>query len=136
MKAKLTSPNAISSGPVRKSIADRIRADFGSESEEDSEFDVDENYSNGNQMRKSKTATNLDRSRIGSIKLDGSINSGNEKGMFYIKPLNKSIMTYSNKAYLNDINDDLAEEFNVKNQKNDSDKKVMKKSQVIINFIY
>ena len=85
-----------------------------------------------NVLSKSKTAANLDRSRIGSIKLDGSINSENEKGMFYIKPINKSIMTYSNKAYLNDMNDDFAEELNVKNQKNSSDAKVIKKSLFVL----
>ncbi len=135
MKAKLASHNAISNGPVRKSIAERIKTDFGSDSEEDSEFEADENYnSNGNQMRKSNTSASLSRSRIGSIKLDSSINNGNEKGMFYIKPINKSNMTYSNKAYLNDNNDDLADEFHPNNNKNDADKKVMKKSQVMLFF--
>jgi hypothetical protein len=134
MKAKLASHNAISNGPVRKSITDRIRTDFGSDSE-DSEFEVEENYNNANQLRKSKTTSNFDRSRIGSIKLSESVNNSNEKGIFYIKPVNKSSMTYSNMAFLNDINDDLAEEFNA-NNKTDSEVKVLKKSQVIFFFTF
>lgn len=82
-----------------------------------------------NQMKKSKTSANLERSRIGSINFNNSMNR-NETGMFYIKPIDKSNMTYSNKAYLNDINDEMDDEFNNNDINRNSNKNVIKKSQV------
>ena len=64
-------------------------------------------------MRRSITSE-FNNSRIGSVR----INEGSTNGIFYIKQKPKPDTSYSNKAFLEDINDELNEELNLNKKSN------------------